>query len=262
MSMKSNLLRQSAVFLAVLVTLTINGLANALPLNGLNTGEISDRFAVYFVPARYVFSIWGLIYLGLLAFAIFQALPGQAHNPRLKAIAPLFLLSCAANSVWIFLWHYEQFPLTLIAMLVLLGSLIAIYLRLEIGRRRPQNAGERFFVQLPFRIYLGWITVATIANVTALLDYLGWDGAPLAPEAWTVIMLATAALIAAWVALTRRDSAYLLVLVWAFAGIAIKHAGVPLVSGAAWAATGLVAALALGTLLRRPQQDLLALATR
>src|SRR5512138_1928173 len=126
--------RQISVIVTVLGTLIVNGLANALPLNGQNTGQISDRFHVYFVPAGYVFSIWGLIYLGLIAYAIYQALPAQRQNPRLRATGWWISLGGLANSAWIFLWHYEQFPLTLIAMLVLLATLIVTYLRLRIGR--------------------------------------------------------------------------------------------------------------------------------
>src|SRR5512143_76218 len=110
-------LRQITVVLTVLVTLVVNTLANALPLNGQNTGQISDRFQVYFVPAGYVFSIWGLIYIGLIAYAIYQALPSQRENPRLQATGWWIVLGGLANSAWIFLWHYNQFPLTLVAML-------------------------------------------------------------------------------------------------------------------------------------------------
>ena len=124
-------------------------MANALPLNGQSTGEISDRFQVYFVPAGYVFSIWGLIYLGLGAFAVYQALPAQREDPRLRRIGYLFALSCLANVAWLFLWHYEQFALTVVAMLPLLLSLIAIYLRLEIGRVRVP-AIEEWLVRVPF----------------------------------------------------------------------------------------------------------------
>lgn len=118
-----------AVIVTIITTLVINVLANALPLNGLNTGQIPDRFNVYFVPAGYVFSIWGLIYLVLIAFAVFQALPSQRENLRLRAMSWRISLGGLANSVWIFFWHYEQFPLTLIAMQVLLGRLIVTYLR-------------------------------------------------------------------------------------------------------------------------------------
>ena len=198
-------LRQIAILLAALATVTINILANALPLNGQNTGEISDRFAVYFVPAGYVFSIWGLIYLGLLAYAVYQALPAQRDNPRLARIGGWFLLASLANVAWIFLWHYEFIALTLAAMLALLVSLIAIYLRLEIGRTAVP-AAERWLVRGTFSVYLGWITVATIANVTALLYWLEWDGWGIDPQVWAVIMLIAGVVIGALMALTRGDA--------------------------------------------------------
>ena len=149
-----------------------------LPFNGQETGAISDRFAIYFVPAGYVFSIWGLIYLGLIAYAIFQALPAQRENPRLRSIGGLFALASVANIAWIFLWHYEVFPATLAVMLVLLGSLIAIYLRLGTGLTQVSRA-ETWMVRVPFSVYLGWITVATVANATQLLYFLGWNGGAL-----------------------------------------------------------------------------------
>src|SRR5690606_32340956 len=130
-------------------------------------------FDVYFVPAGYVFSIWGLIYLGLIAFTVFQALPSQKNNPRLRAVGWWVVLSSLANSIWIFLWHYEQFPLTVVVMLVLLAALIVTYLRLGIGRTNVSTV-EKLVVRLPFSIYLGWITVATVANITSLLDYWQW----------------------------------------------------------------------------------------
>jgi benzodiazapine receptor len=241
--MNKDTLRQWVNVLAVIAVIVINGLANALPINGLTTGEISDRFQVYFVPAGYVFSIWGLIYVGLIAFAVYQVLPAQRDNLRLRSIGYLFALSCVANIAWIFLWHYEIFLLTLVAMLALLLLLIAIYLRLDIGRDQVSTA-EKWLVHVPFSIYLGWITVATIANVTSLLDYLNWSGWGISPEAWTVIMLVAGLVIASAVSLTRGDVAYMLVIVWAFAGIAVKHADTPVVATAAWV-TAVLAALML-----------------
>ena len=240
--MNRNTLRQVVAIVGVLATIAVNVLANTLPINGQNTGDISDRFDIYFVPAGYVFSIWGLIYLGLIAFAVYQALPAQRENPRLQRMGWWFALASVANIAWIFLWHYLVFNWTIVAMLALLGSLIAIYLRLGIGRTAVP-AGERWAVRAPFSVYLGWITVATIANATQLLFYRGWSGWGVSPEGWTVFMLVAAALIAALMALTRRDVAYLLVLVWAFIGIALKHAGIAPVAIGAWIATALVALL-------------------
>jgi hypothetical protein len=254
--MNRDILRQVIVVIAVIATLVMNGLANALPLNGQTTGEISDRFQVYFVPAGYVFSIWGLIYVGLILYAIYQALPAQRENPRLRATGYLFVLSCLANMAWLFLWHYEVFLLTVVAMGALLLLLIAIYLRLGIGRAAVSTA-EKWLVQLPFSIYLGWISVATIANMTSVLDYLNWGGWGISPEIWTVIMLLVGTGLAFGLAFSRGDLAYGLVIIWAYAGIAVKHSGTPFVATAAWIAVGLVVlAVVIGLFLnRRPGQQ-------
>jgi benzodiazapine receptor len=237
--MKNDTTRQIFVVVATLATIIVNTLANALPLNGLNTGEISDRFDVYFVPAGYVFSIWGLIYLGLLAYAVYQALSTQKENPRLQKTGWLFVLSSVGNIAWIFLWHYEVFTVTIFAMLLLLICLILIYLRLEIGRSGV-SLGEKWFVRIPFSIYLGWITVATIANMTSLLDYLNWGGWGISDELWAVIMLFVGVVVATAVFISRKDIAYMLVIIWAFAGIVAKNKDVALIANAAWAAVGIV----------------------
>lgn len=233
-------LRQIAVIFSVLLTLVVNILANALPLNGLNTGQISDRFAVYFVPAGYVFSIWGLIYIGLIAYAIYQAMPKQRENPRLRATGWWIVLGGLANSAWIFLWHYEQFPFTILAMLALLLTLIVTYLKLGIQSSRVTVA-EKWAVHVPFSIYLGWITVATVANVTSLLDYLQWNRFGLSNVTWMWIVLAAVLVINLLMNFTRRDIAYALVILWALAGISIKHAAVPSVAIPTWIVFGLVA---------------------
>jgi hypothetical protein len=220
--MRKDIVRQWVNVLAVVVTIAVNGLANALPINGQQTGEISDRFPVFFVPAGYVFSIWGLIYLGLIAFAVFQVLPAQRTNPRLQRVGYWFALSCLANTVWILLWHYNMFPASLLVMLVLLASLIVIYLRLDIGRTAVGTA-EKWAVNVPFSIYLGWITVATVANATDVLYHLQWNGFGISPEIWAVLMIGAATIICLAVILTRRDVAYSLVIIWALIGIAVKQ---------------------------------------
>ncbi len=249
---QKDVVRQVVNVLAVIGTVVVNGLANALPLNGLTTGEISDRFQVYFVPAGYVFSIWGLIYLGLIAFAIYQALPSQRDNARLRRVGYLFALSCVANVAWLFFWHYEQFLWTLAAMLSLLLSLILIYLRLGIGRAEFSTA-EKWCVQATFSVYLGWVTVATIANVTSVLDYVNWSGWGIGPQVWTVIMLIIGAGIATTMGLTRGDAAYMLVIIWAFVGIAVKHTSAPVVTTAAWASAAFVL-LAIAAIVARRRQ--------
>lgn len=240
--------------IGVAVVIFVNGLANSLPLNNLTTGEISDRFEVYFVPAGYVFSIWGLIYVALIAFGIYQAAPSQRGNQRLDRIGYWFLLSCLANIAWLFSWHYERFALSLVMMLVLLVSLLVIYLRLDIGRSRVSTA-ETWFVNIPFSLYLGWITVATIANVTSLLYFYGWGGWGISSQVWAVIMIAAAGIISALMSLTRSDVVYSLVIVWALVGIAVKHSGVTLVANAAWITAAFVLVMiVIGILLSRRRE--------
>ncbi len=247
--MNKDSLRQAVNLLAVIVTIAMNIAANALPLNGQNTGAISDRFRVYFVPAGYVFAIWGLIYLGWVAFGVYQALPAQRQNPRLRRLGYLFALSCAANVAWLFCWHYNQFGLSVAVMLTLLGLLIASYLRLEIGAA-PVSTAEKWLVRLPFSIYLGWISVATIANITDLLYYVGWGGWGISPPVWAVILLAVTVALTALVLLTRGDAAFALVIVWALLGIFVKQLSNGLVALVALAASALVLALLLLTLAR------------
>jgi benzodiazapine receptor len=239
-----DLVRQIIVILTVAATIMVNILANALPINGLNTGEISGRFLVYFVPAGYVFSIWGLIYIGLIAYAVFQAFPSQRENPRLRKTGYLAALGGLANIAWIFLWHYEQFPLTLIAMCTLLVSLIAIYLRLGIGKTIVPTA-ETWTVQIPFSVYLGWITVATVANITDVLYFLNWDGFGISPKVWFLLVLAAVIVISGLISLTRRDIAYNLVILWALVGIAVKHSSVTLIMVTSLVASVIVAAILL-----------------
>ena len=241
--------RQSANLLAVVAALAVNVLAVTLPLNGQDTAAISDRFPIYFVPAGYVFSIWGLIYIGWIAFVIYQFLPQHKENPRLRKLGYLFALSCVFNAGWLFCWHYLQFGLSVVVMLILLALLVASYVRLNVGRLQV-GAAERWCVDIPFGAYLGWITVATVANISDFLYSIGWNGFGIAGQTWAVLMLAVACLLGLGMALTRRDAAYLLVLVWAFVGIASKQSAAVMVATAAWVAAAFALLLAALSLVR------------
>jgi hypothetical protein len=230
---------QILTILFTIVTITVNILANALPINGQNTGEISDRFDVLFVPAGYVFAIWGIIYLGWLLYSVHQALPAQAGDRVLDKIAPLYWLSSAANSAWIFLWHYEQFVWTLPAMLTILVSLIAIFTTLKRSGEYDTGPGL-WLVTVPFSVYLGWISVATIANVSQVLFFLGWGGWGIAPQTWTVIMILVASALGIAMALRFSAAGFGLVLVWAFYGIAYKQSAIPPIAATAYIGIGLV----------------------
>jgi hypothetical protein len=247
--MKKDMVRQIAVALTILITLVVNTLANALPINGLNTGQISDRFHVYFVPAGYVFSIWGLIYIGLIAYGTYQVLPSQRANPLLRRIGWWAALSGLANSAWIFLWHYEQFPLTVLVMLILLASLIIVFLKLQSGQA-PLSRGDNWAVRIPFSVYLGWITVATVANITALLDYLKWDGLGIAPEIWMGIILAVVVALTATMTYRHKNVPFTLVILWALIGIAVKFNQTSAVSIPTCVAVGLVLVFLVYTLIK------------
>lgn len=219
--MDRDLQRQLVNVIAYVVTVAINVAAVALPLNGVTTGELSDRFPVLVTPAGFVFSIWSLIYLLLGAFTVWQALPGNRTDRALRSIGYLPALSGGLNALWVVLWHFQLFVLTVPVMLGLLLTLIAIH----VGLRPVRQGGgiDRWLVALPFSVYLGWITIATIANISQTLYWAGYRGAPLGEELWSSIILATGTAIAAIVLLREADWAYGLVIIWAYVGIAVEQ---------------------------------------
>ena len=247
---KGAVARQVASITALGAVLTINALANVLPLNGVTTGEVSDSFPSLFTPAGYVFSIWGAIYALLSVFAIYQALPSQKHNPNLERLGAWFVLSSVFNVAWLFSWHYGVIWLSQLFMIGLLLSLIVCYTRLGIGRTNVSWA-ETLSARLPFSVYLGWITVATVANTSIFLLDLGVTGGWLTPL-WTVVAIASALGVGYLMLRNRGDVAYALVLVWAFVGIAAQQWGATLsVVIAALLAAGCVLVLIVQRPLKR-----------
>jgi hypothetical protein len=210
-------------------TIIVNTLANTLPINNKNTGELSDAYPNLFVPAGITFSIWGIIYLLLTIFVIYQivyALKNKTEeNTFIDKIGMLFFISSLANISWIFSWHYQILPLSLVIMVVLLISLINIYLQLNIGKQNLIRK-ENKLVNITFSVYLGWISIATIANITAFLVNMGWNRFGLSEEFWTVIVLIVGIALSLIMLFKRRDIYYCLVVLWAFAGILIKRATV------------------------------------
>ncbi len=206
----------------------MNYLAVTLPLNGKTPGEISDLYPTLFTPAGFTFSIWSVIYLLLLVFVVKQSKnlfkSGEAAHDFVRTIGPWFFLNCVANSVWLIAWHHEQFLLALAIMLAIFATLVQIYVRLGIGQNSVSR-GEWFGVHLPFSVYLGWITVATIANVSVLLVSRGWGGFGISPASWAAIMVAVGTLIGLTMLVRRRDVGFGLVLVWAFFGIWSARSG-------------------------------------
>ena len=201
------------LFLAVV---TVNALANILPINGQTTGDISNRLDVLFTPAGYVFSIWSVIYI-LLAIWLIRQFPIERRNMSVyTSVAGLFAISCVLNIAWILCWHYNLFGLSVIIMIALLSSLIGIYVRIK--QNNPQ-----FLDLLPFSVYLAWISVATIANISYFLVYIDWSGWGLSPEIWTIVMMFVATILARIFLFREQDIYFVLVFIWALVGIGVAN---------------------------------------
>ncbi len=210
----------------LIATIGVNALAVVLPLNNRTTEQLSDQYPNLFVPAGLTFSIWGVIYLLLAIYCIYELMPRVMRHPArgafIERIGPLFVMSCILNMGWICAWHYELVLLSVAIMLLLLLTLITIYVRLRAGSSEALTA-ERYFAHAPFSVYLGWISVATIANITALLVDWGWNGFGLSQQFWTVLMMAAAIGLAVVMLIRRRDIFYALVIDWALLGILLKR---------------------------------------
>ncbi|MFZ5391887.1 MAG: TspO/MBR family protein [Patescibacteria group bacterium] len=207
-----------STLISYLIMVATNYLAVTLPLGGRSTGEISDNYANLFAPSGYAFSIWGLIYALLGIYVIYQLWPSK--NDLLGRINRIFITNALLNASWIFAWHYDLIWLSVIIMAGLLITLIKIA---DIFRGRATTPKEIWLVRLPFSVYFGWITVATIANVTIFLVYLGWNGFGLSEVFWTVAVLLIGTLIGSWRLLRDRFIPYGLVLIWAYGAILFKH---------------------------------------
>ncbi len=225
---------------ALAVVLLMNFLSNALPLNNMTQQELSAINPVLITPAPYVFSIWGLIYIGLIAFIVYQALPRYRENPVVKAVGIWFAVSCVFNVLWLFLWHYQQIGWSFIAILLLLATLVVIYLRLG-AVTAEKNIYDRVLVKYPFSLYLGWLSAATIVNLNVWLFSIGWLGTGAGAVFFTMLMLIIAALLALAVFYLRQDYIYTAVFVWALIGIGVRHGTeIPLLTVVAWLAAAAI----------------------
>ncbi len=199
----------------------VNFLANSLPINNRSTGVISDAYPNLFAPAGITFSIWGLIYFLLGYYVMYQFVQKDKNKDELlEKINPLFIATSLANISWIFAWHYDYIGFSVIIMFALLFLLIKIA---DLLRKESFSLQENFFIKTPFSVYFGWITVATIANITVFLVSRDWDGFGITDVVWTSIVL----LIGAFIGILRMNNdnsrVYGLVLVWAYLGILFKH---------------------------------------
>jgi len=219
MNNKTSLLKPLTLVSYILMVV-VNALANILPINNVTTGGVSDSYPNLFAPAGITFSIWGLIYLLLGGYVLYQLTSKKINRNISVPVNTWFIVSSLVNSVWIFAWHYRVMWATVLLMLALLGSLIRIADTL--GKEKLNNS-DKFLYKIPFGVYFGWITVATIANITAFLVSLGWNGFGLPESTWMIVVLCTGFVIATWRMQKDCNIAYGLVPVWAYFGIWFKH---------------------------------------
>lgn len=207
--------------LAIVAVLVINYLATTLPLFGRGTGEISDMFGILLTPAGYAFSIWSVIYLLLVGFVIYQFRNSVESRDAVETVGIWLVINSLCNIVWLFLWHALLTEIATVVIVLLLLTTIVLYVRTR--RLVRPSVAQIILVKLPFSIYMGWVSVATILNIGIVLHKNNWSGFGLLPTVWSVIGLIAGALIALVIAYRYRDSIYPLVFVWAYSAIAFKH---------------------------------------
>ncbi|NNE30540.1 MAG: tryptophan-rich sensory protein [Saprospiraceae bacterium] len=213
--------------LGLIGVLVVNFLASYLPIGGFTTGELSDKYNSLFTPAGFTFSIWGIIYLALIAWTVFVAwglYRGSTSSDRiLNLIGPWFVINCIANASWIFVWHYQYILLSLLFMFIIWLSLFQIYRAIDVAwlENDQQTA---FTVGLPFSIYFGWISVALIANISVYLKSMEWGGFGVSEPLWTMIIMAIVGVLGLYVLWKERDRAFVLVFAWALWGISKSQA--------------------------------------
>ena len=228
-SSKSRLPLAIANLIAFVVVVVVNALATTIPLGGMTTGQLSDLYPNLFVPAGLTFSIWGIIYILLGIYAVyglvFSARKSEPSSSFMEKVGVLFIITCVANAGWISSWQYRILPLSLVCMVVLLLVLILIYNRLNVGRTSGA-ATEKYLVHLPMSIYLGWISIATIANVTAVLVYYKWNRFGVEEQVWAIVMIVVGIVLGLLFLFYRKDVFYTLVIDWAVLGILLKRMAV------------------------------------
>ena len=237
--MQNDKLRQFLVVFSVVTMIVMNYLSNARAFGGLTNGEVSDKYHTLITPAGYAFAIWSIIFLGLFAFAIYQALPAQRTNPRFRAVGWWVVLNTLCNAIWSPLFNNEQIGIALIVILVMLFSVAIIKQRLLMRPRvpvvapdldatlpeSPASIAETWLARIPFSIYFGWLTVATILNVAIYLKATEFSLLGLSEPSWSIAILIVGLVIGAWLFNRYRSVAYILVFAWAYVAIAAEQAG-------------------------------------
>jgi hypothetical protein len=237
-----DILRQIITLAAIITAFVINAISNIFPVGGESIGEISNTVFrdVLIIPANYAFAIWGLIYLGLFGFGIYQVLPSQRQNTSFRQAGYPIVVASVAQCLWVYLFLLRLFIPSILAMVVIAISLITAYLRLEIAIT-PVSRIKKWLVHLPISIYMGWISVATIVNVALALYSQNWDGWGVSGEIWAVIMVIIATGLGCTLAFHRQDIAYPGVMIWAITAIAVKHSSYPILKTTAFGCATILA---------------------
>jgi len=213
--------KQILVVFATIVVVFVNYLAGVGYINDKTPGEISDKFPSLITPAGYAFAIWSLIYSGLIVFSVYQAFPAQASNPRFQRIRTLYLINCAANCAWIFLWLHERIWAALALIFVMLGTLALV----NVNLKNKNDAAETWTTRVPFGLYFGWITVATVLNFTLALLSSGVSAPDSTTAVLASVLIAATTVLGIIIRLKLSTAAYAVAIAWAFTAIAVKHGG-------------------------------------
>lgn len=238
--MNTDKLRQVAVVVSVVSMIVMNYLSNARLLGGQTNGDISNKYHTLITPAGYAFSIWGIIFLGLLAFAVYQALPAQGHNVRFRAVGWLVVLNTLCNAIWGPLFNNERIATSVVVIMVMLVSNLLILDGLLARRKAvdvailpddpiaegPVSGLETWTARIPFAIYAGWVTVAAVLNITVYLKSTSFDLAGVSEATWAVGILVVALVIGTLFFNRYRSIAYILVFGWAYVAISVEQKGV------------------------------------
>lgn len=237
-------IKQTLVIIATVGVFAINYLAAKGFINNRTPEAISDSYPTAITPAGYAFSIWALIYLGLAVFSIYQALPKNAE--KFIRVRSLYIQSCVANCLWLYLWHYDQILASIAVMFILLGLLVLINLDLM----KNDSTADYWIARVPFNLYLGWITAATILNFTIALVYLGVTASDLTTPVLACILLIAATVLGVVLRPGFSNSAYPLAIAWALTAIAVKHGGQTLIVSIASLCVGILLVSSLTFLLQ------------
>lgn len=239
------LTRQISVLVATVATLSVNYASVLFRIGGLSTGQVADLYKIKFYPAGYAFSIWGVIYLALAIYTVWQMLPAQRDNEKLDRVGMYYIYTSIGNITWIFLWQYQYPVLSIIPIVFMLVTLLAAYRDINTGIK----PNEKWLLGVPFSLYVGWISVATIACISAGLYSLGWNGFGIADDIWAMIMMIVAFVIVGFTVWKFRDWVWALVYIWAIVAIAVRFANIPIIYITAYVCAGLMAVDALLALL-------------